>query len=1128
VQTACSSSLVAVHLADQALLEYEADQALAGGVSLVLPGSPGWQYEPQGIHSLGGICRPFDADADGTVMGDGAGMVVLRRIGDAIADGCRIYAVIRGSAVNNDGARKIGYAAPSVAGQAEVIRAAQARAQISPGEIGYVETHGTGTPLGDRVEVQALAEVFGSGARGGRCALGSVKGAIGHLDIAAGVVGLIRASLALQHAVVPGTVNHRGPASTLGLDGTPFYVSREAASWEGHATRRAGVSSFGVGGTNAHVVLEEPPGPTGRSLGRRPLAAAGYRPQRFWPSAVVPRAPEPSREVGYRRAVWREWPPGHQSVQASYSRIVLMAERDAAGDALHDLLRADDRSVVWAPELDSAAESGDHLRLLPHPPPAGRTLVFCAYPLAEHPQQARHGYDALVALAAAGRNGDRSSGAYDVVLLTREVYPVLGGEQGDAALATLTGLARVLSIELPAARIRVLDLQGTSSPHLADAVREALRWSDEPVLARRGRRWWHQRFEPVDHPEVTFAPQRSGGVSVVVGVGQIGAAAARVLARAGGTVVLATRPGPGRERAAALGRTLEHAGADVLVEDCDLAEQGALAGLLARLADRFGAVDRLVLAAGISGDRAYQDSAHLPSWRREEHFRIKVDGIAELAEATLRLPIRRVVLMSSLAGVLGAVSLGPYAAASAAMDCYAQRSDTPRSGWLSIGWDAWEYHDPASSALERRMVEGGLTADEGEAALTRLLLSDASGHLLVVKGDFPGRWERYVRQPLQYIPEAPAAEAVAGTVAADIPRLLLDSWRTCLAEPDLGPDDDLIAHGADSLSAIEVLASLGDRLGVDLPADLLFEARTTSLLADRIAALAGAGSHDHADREAVRSWGEGGPVVWCLHPISGSADCFAALAEVLHDHRLLAVGGMTLPELRREEGMEEQADRYHRLLAPGGAPAALIGWSYGGVLAFETAHAVHRETGRLPAVVVVDMPAPSGPGTRSIAEVSDAEIVAAIAAHRGRETDRASSVDVTRLCQGGEGEAMAYLLDRLRADGLVPSGFSSELAGGLAAGYRHRLRAVERYRPARYPGRVLLLRASEPEFGDSALLDGVLPNLEHDPSWGWSGLSGPRSTVRVLDGHHATLLRPPSVQHVAEVVRQAARAAGRD
>jgi acyl transferase domain-containing protein len=261
VQTACSTSLVAVHLAAQALLAYECDVALAGGVSVRVPHRAGYFYQEGGIGSRDGHCRAFDAGATGAVGGNGAGIVVLKRAGEAAADGDRVHAVIRGSAINNDGGQKIGYTAPSVDGQAQVIAEAQAVAEAPPGTIGYVEAHGTGTRLGDPIEFAALRRVFeAGGAPPGGCGLGSLKTNLGHLDAAAGVAGLIKAVLALQHGAIPPSLHFRAPNPEVPLAGSPFYVVDAPRPWPASDTpRRAGVSSFGMGGTNAHVVLEEAP-----------------------------------------------------------------------------------------------------------------------------------------------------------------------------------------------------------------------------------------------------------------------------------------------------------------------------------------------------------------------------------------------------------------------------------------------------------------------------------------------------------------------------------------------------------------------------------------------------------------------------------------------------------------------------------------------------------------------------------------------------------------------------------------------------------------------------------------------------------------------------------------------------
>lgn len=261
VQSGCSSSLLAVANAWHALVGMQCDLALAGGVTVRVPQARGMRHVADGIVAPDGRCRPFDARAHGTVFSSGVGVVVLKRLADALEDGDTIRAVIRGVAVNNDGATKVGFTAPSVERQAEVIAAAHALAGIPARTIGMVEAHGTGTSLGDPIEVAALAEAFRiSGARIGSCALGSVKGNVGHLEVASGIAGLVKAVLSLQHRIHPPTANFDSPNPRLELERTPFVVDREPRDWvAGTTPRRAGVSSFGIGGTNVHVVLEEAP-----------------------------------------------------------------------------------------------------------------------------------------------------------------------------------------------------------------------------------------------------------------------------------------------------------------------------------------------------------------------------------------------------------------------------------------------------------------------------------------------------------------------------------------------------------------------------------------------------------------------------------------------------------------------------------------------------------------------------------------------------------------------------------------------------------------------------------------------------------------------------------------------------
>lgn len=259
VETACSTSLVAIHLACQSLLSGDCDMAVAGGVSITVPIKEGYLYEDGMIYSKDGHCHAFSNDADGSVFSDGAGVVVLKMFDKAIADNDDIYAVIKGSAINNDGCDKAGFTAPSINGQARAIRNAIYAAKVRPEEIEYIETHGTATQIGDTIEVEALKKAFNVD-KCGYCALGSVKSNIGHTNNAAGLAGIIKIALSLKSKIIPPSINFSEPNEKIDFKNSPFYVNTEAKEWKKYGNSRvAGVSAFGIGGTNAHIILEEAP-----------------------------------------------------------------------------------------------------------------------------------------------------------------------------------------------------------------------------------------------------------------------------------------------------------------------------------------------------------------------------------------------------------------------------------------------------------------------------------------------------------------------------------------------------------------------------------------------------------------------------------------------------------------------------------------------------------------------------------------------------------------------------------------------------------------------------------------------------------------------------------------------------
>ena len=359
INTACSTSLVAIHLAAESLLREECDLALAGGVTLHLPPKSGYVFQSGGIASPDGHCRAFADDAAGTVGGSGVVVVVLKRLEQALAEGDTIHAVIKGSAINNDGADKVGFTAPGVNRQRDVIRAALDRAGLSARGIQYVEAHGTGTPMGDPIEVRALTEAFASDRpEPESCLLGSIKSNIGHLDTAAGAAGFVKTVLALRHGQIPATLHCSHPSEKIGFGNTPFRIVQKLTPWPAGDRRRAGVSSFGMGGTNAHLVLEEAPAAS---------SAAGAHRQDVWCLPVSARSVRSLLALARNLAQHLETHSGTDAEDLWFTlvegrrrhsvRVVVLADsRAGAISALRtlgeaDLLRTDrEGKVVFSPD----------------------------------------------------------------------------------------------------------------------------------------------------------------------------------------------------------------------------------------------------------------------------------------------------------------------------------------------------------------------------------------------------------------------------------------------------------------------------------------------------------------------------------------------------------------------------------------------------------------------------------------------------------------------------------------------------------------------------------------------------------------------------------------------------------
>ncbi|MDI5970949.1 beta-ketoacyl synthase N-terminal-like domain-containing protein [Streptomyces sp. SL13] len=804
VQTACSTSLAAVHLAAQALLAGECDTALAGGVSIASIRRTGYLYREGGVGSPDGRCRPFDEAAAGTLSGDGAGIVVLRRLEDAIADGDPIRAVIRGSALTSDGNGKVGFAAPGPGGQRRAIAEAWAAAGLDPADAQYLEMHGTGTVLGDQVEIASVTDAMGGAAAPGGCAIGSVKSNIGHLDAAAGVAGLIKVVLMLEHGTVVPTVNVSRPHPDLFAPGSPLRLATEAAPWPRPAggTRLAGVTSVGLGGTNVHVVLEEAPvapvtpGAPARGAELLPLSAGtGEQVAALARDlAAALRAPgAPSLADTARTLQTARAGLGRRAWVVAGDRAAALTALDtlAAGPRAGVAAEVGDDGTAPAPVFLFSGQSGQY-------PDAGRQL-YDDFPLFRDELDAC----ADVLLSAGGpdprpwRAGERSdTGYWQPALVALELAAVrlwagwgitpaavVGHSVGEYTAAVVSGVMdRSDALLLAAAR-------GSLMERTAPGRMLAVAVSEQEAAAFTG-------------PQVELAAV-NGPRSVV-----LSGPAAAVEALADG---LAAKRVPFRF----LG--VDRAFHSALMEP-----------VLAEFAGRVGAVrlgvPRLPVFSTVTGARLTPGEAADPAYwtgqlRGPVRYRDAVAAAGEAAPGPL-------------------LELGP----GNALVAQGRRSVPGRRGHATFGTAAGAGESTAALRALGDLWSRGHAVDwTGVPAPT-------AHRVRLPAHPFAGRrWGALVPAA----PSRPAAPAEAAAPAPAEPQPVdcaeefddgLAARVTRLLDEALGltgPDDlDLtyFAAGGDSLTAVQVVGRLRDDLGIEIPVTLLLEKLTIRQLVERVVA----------------------------------------------------------------------------------------------------------------------------------------------------------------------------------------------------------------------------------------------------------------------------------------------------
>ncbi len=868
LDAACASGLAAVHLACASLRERECSVAIAGAVNLVL--SPGISLAllRGGLFSPSRRCRPFDARADGFVRSDGCGVVVLRRLSDALASGERILAVVRGSALRQDG-RSNGLTAPSGPAQESVLRLALERAGVDPAEVDFVEAHGTGTPLGDAIEAQALGAVYGVG-RAKPFLIGAVKANLGHAEAAAGMAGLVKVIASLSRRAIPPHPDLESVHPEVDLAAIGASIPTRPVPWEGGGRGRiAGVSAFGMSGTNAHLIVEEaPPGapsrPPSRPAARRAEAAGLSR----FPLDLGAAAPGPLPEDLFFTPEWEVRPSAGGKLPAGEWLLVGDAAscRELEQNLSRDLPSLDASCRVIPVELrgSSSSRPGEGTGLDPFDA-AG--LAAAVRGLLDRRSSANvvylrgPGRGRAASASSASISADVREGCASLLHLAQALASLArpfrlwvvtrGAASGEAAQAPLAALAFAIALEHPELNCRSIDLD-PDEPDPA-TLRAELASGDGEGEVRLGAGRSVPRLGPVAPGPRIASPLREEGAYLVTGAfGGIGSAVSRGLVAAGARdLVLVSRRPP----ADGLVEELAGAGARVRVVAADVASASDVARLLSEV-ETLGVPLRGVLHAagsvadGLLAQQTFEAfSRALPP---------KVEGAWNLHQATKGLPLDFFVLFSSLTTVVGLLGAGNYMAANAFLDSLAVHRRSLGLPALSVDWGTWAGAGMASGG-ERREEQwsrhgiGSFPVRHGVEALLRLL-SHPGPRVVVANADWvrlartarPAGRDRIAERltgragaaagaapPAGEAPPPPGCEDWDGMEGSLIDGVL-DAARRAMGLPPSTPLDTgrpLGEQGLDSIGAVELRNILSARLSRPLPATLAFNHPTVAALA---------------------------------------------------------------------------------------------------------------------------------------------------------------------------------------------------------------------------------------------------------------------------------------------------------
>jgi len=1091
VQTACSTSLVAVHTACQALLNEECDAALAGGVSLSRLGNTGYFYHEGMIMSPDGHCRAFDAKAAGTVQGQGCGIVVLKRLDDALRDNDHIYAVISGSATNNDGSNKTGYTAPSVDGQAKAIRLAQASANLSPTRISYIEAHGTGTPIGDPIEIEALKQTFRDdnspdkvkpGLVKQRCAIGSVKTNIGHLDAAAGIAGLIKTAMAMQARLLPPTLHFERPNPKIHLSNSPFYVNTELKPWDTQGDKRyAAVSSFGMGGTNAHVILTEAPNetPTEKSrpwqlvtLSARTPSALETMTERF--VEHLRRTDQHFSNICYTLHVGRALFP--------YRRYLVCRNPDEAiaelsppnpQSVVTSHARAQQRKLVFmfSGQGSQYVNMGKHLYQVELS--FRKTVDECRALLRQkfvHVFEELSEADSLAATDKIHQTYLTQPGlfifeyAMAKLLMSWGITPdyLIGHSVGEYVAACLEG---VFTLEQA---LELVAIRGQLIQQLEGGDMLSVRMSEEEALL-------------LTNHDVSLAAVNGAKRCVLSG---------------------------SRKAIQYLHEQLERRGVENRILHTSHAfhshmMEPILERFAAYVARRKPQAPTRPFLSSLTGTWVTAEQTRSAQYWAD-HLRHTVrfhQGLTQLFEQRDRQDPEQTMILLEIGPGKALTTLAKQHAGKKAQDwvlattrhAYEEVSDSQHllrilgrlwEQGVEINWD--EFHS------QRQRYRVPLPTYPFERSEYWVKPKSAGLELIAADG----------------LEEAPApttqpeTSAAAGTAPRDeVEEVLWQAWAQCLGRDDFGVFDNFFDLGGDSLLAVSLMDQLRQAFKAPLTTPTLIQKPTIADLADHIHSHAGIGSGEDALDDSplvmIQRGKVGHPPLVLVHPIGGEVFFYRDLARLLGNEQ--PVYAFQAPSL---SGTEEPlhsvyalAERYLCELQKKGfkPPYLLGGSSFGGLVAYEMAQQLQRCDEEVRLLVMIDTPAPS--------QMPDNLTDSAAILHyllRGK-----LELSLDKLRELNPQSQIDYVLEEARAHGKAQV-LPPHLGIPLFKTWIAHQDATFAYKPQPYPNDIVFFRHTEP-----------MERFPAEPHKPWLDLIEGKVEVYQVPGNHISMNSPPHVKTLA-------------